>query len=354
MNTITLDDVEATIGFDTSSQAFKEFCSDLDEISVITDCELYAEKVKSVDQSLRHFGRDVRKNTISTTLDVGKAYGNIVDSNASVIKSVWDLMMRALHLSVRAISFVLKKVSYIPYAIIKLGDKIADIPSDVRNKIRGNIKLYITVSDIHSLYNNQLLAKLETLLSLASRLSKGDMWGTFISRRDSDQKIVFGENDMKICKDMGKVYEQIKMLEFTPSTIEMKDEATVNIYFGTAQAVEFTDLHGKQHKSTYYEALNVLLDDINKQKRNMEDIQKSIGQKYTQTQANTSFSKLHYTQQTLIKDTINMMSKSIAVVGNIIRYVNTDIETLNNATDALLKKQGVKVKSKPPKESKKE
>lgn len=352
MNTITLDDIEATIGLDTSSHAFKEFCSDLDELGLITDCELYDEKVKSVDQSLRRFGKDVRRNTVSTTLDVGKAYGNIVDSNASVIKSIWDLMMRALHLSVRAISFVLRKISYIPYAIIRLGDKIADIPSDVRNKIRGNIKLYITVADIHSLYNNQLLVKLETLIALATRLSTGDMWGTFISRRDSSQKIIFGENDMKTCKEMLKIYEQIKMLEFTPSTIEMKDEATVNVYFGTAQAVEFTDLHGKKHKSTYYEALTVLLDDIDKQKKNMETIQKSIGEKYTQTQANTNFSKLHYTQQALIKDTINMMSKSISVVGNIIRYVNIDIETLNNATDALLKKQGIKVKSS-PKESKK-
>lgn len=353
MNTITLDDVDATIGLDTSSHAFKEFCSDLDELGLITDCELYAEKVKSVDQSLRRFGKDVRRNTVSTTLDVGKAYGNIVDSNASVIKSIWDLMMRALHLSVRAISFVLRKISYIPYAIIRLGDKIADIPSDVRNKIRGNIKLYITVADIHSLYNNQLLVKLETLLGLATRLSTGDMWGTFISRRDSNRKIIFGENDMKTCKEMLKIYDQIKMLEFTPSTIEMKDEATVNVYFGTAQAVEFTDLHGKKHKSTYYEALTVLLNDIDKQKKNMETIQKSIGEKYTQTQANTNFSKLHYTQQTLIRDTINMMSKSISVVGNIIRYVNTDIETINNATDALLKKQGIKVKSTPPKESKK-
>lgn len=353
MNTITLDDVEAAIGFDTSSLAFTEFCSDLDELNAITDCNMYIEKVTSHDQSLRHFGRSVRKNTINTTLDVGKAYGNIVDSNATVIKSVWDLMMRALHLVVRATSFILKKISYIPYAVIKLGDKVADIPSDIRNKIKGNIKLYITVSDISNLYNNNLLTKLETFLGLATRLSQGEMWGTFIARRESDKNIVFGENDMKICKEMRKVYEQIKMLEFNPSTIEMKDEATVNVYFGASQAVEFTDLHGKRHKSTYYEALNVLLKDIDGQKNNMEKIQKSIGTKYTQTQANASFTKLHYTHQTLIRDSIQMVSKLIGIIGDIIRYINTDIETLNNATDALLKKAGVKVKDTPPKETKK-
>lgn len=353
MDIIKLDDVEASIGFDTSSIAFKEFCSDLDELGCITDSDLYLEKVRSNEQTLRSFGKSVGKNTYSTTLDVAKAYGTVVDSNASLIKSMWDLMMRALQLAVRAISFILRKISYIPYAIIKLGNKVADIPDDVRNKIRGNIKLYITIPDIQNLYNNQLLNKLTTFMGLATRLSQGEMWGTFISRRDADHKILVGENDMKTCKEMQKIYGQIKLLEFNPSTIEMKDKTTVDAYFGTAKSVNFTDLNGKKHNSTYYEALTTLLKDIESQQQNMEKIQKSIGEKYKQTQINTNFSKLHYTQQMLIRDSISMISKLISVIGNIIRYINTDIETLNNATDALLKKAGVKVKETPKKEDKK-
>lgn len=353
MNIIKLDDVEATIGFDTSSIAFKEFCSDLDELGCITDSDLYLEAVRSNDQSLRNFGNSVRKNTYDTTMDVAKIYGNVIDGNASVIKGMWDLMMRALQLAVRAISFILRKISYIPYAIIRLGNKVADMPDDIRTKIRGNIKLYITIPDIQNLYNNQLLSKLTTFIALATRLSQGEMWRTFISKINSSNKILVGENDMKTCKEMRRIYDQIKLLEFNPSTIEMKDKGVFDAYLGAIKAVDFTDLTGKRHNSTYYEALTTLLKDIESQKQNMENIQKSIGEKYNKTQINTNFSKLHHTQQVLVRDSILMVSKLIGIIGNIIRYINIDINTLSNAADVLLKNAGVKVEKTPKKENKK-
>lgn len=341
MDSITLDDIDVTIGSDTTSKEFLEFCSDLDELGVITDHELYFEKVEDKQLNLRNTLKAVNRNTKSTTVDVGAAYGNIVDGNSKLIKSVWDLTMRAINLSTRIIGFILGKLAHIPKAILIIGNKVGDIPSDIRNKIRGNIKLYITVNDIQNLYNKQLFKKVDTFMSLAVTLSQGETWGTFFNKRKSNGVLKMKENDMKTCRAMDKLYEEIKLLEFQPSTIEMQHKDTVNMYFGDAKSVKFVDLHGATHDSTYYEALTILMKDIEGMQGSLKKIQSDIGSKYSETQMNSSFSKLDFNAQNRISSTIQMMAKIINVIGNIVRYVKIDMKSIESATETLLKKQGI-------------
>lgn len=341
MNSIILDSVDIILGSDTTSQSFKEFCDDLDELDKINDENFYIEAVQDNNVDLRHGLKAIRRNTRNTTLDVGAAYGNIVSGNAKLIKSVWDLTMRAINLSTRVIGFILRKLSLIPRVILDVGNKVADLPEDIRNKIRGNIQLYITVNDIQNLYNKQLLVKIDKFISLARRLSEGEVWGTAFKKRKTEGIIKMKENDMAICRQMDEIYEQIKLLEFKPSTVEMKDQKSVEMYFGNKAVVAFKDLHAKSHNSTYYEALIQLMKDISEQKDTLEKIHGDIGAKYTQSQLNSSFSQLNFNAQNRVASTIQMMSKIVSVIGNIIRYITIDMKTLETATDTLLAKQGV-------------
>lgn len=336
------------IAMDITLPGFREFCEaidTLDKFELTIPIELYTEEVNSGSMTLRNAIKTATKNTTQTTLDVGGIYGNITDSEAGVIKGFWDLFMRALNLSIKIVSFVLDKLTYVPRLILNVSNKVADIPSDVKNKIAGNIKLYITCNDIQNLYNNQLLSQLSTFIGLSQRLSQGDTWGTFFNPRKNGKKKIKGENDIKICKDMAVIYRQLSKLEFKPSTIyigETKD--AVNQYFGTEKSISFTDLNGKHHTSNYYEAISQLVEDIKKHESQLKDVQQVISAKYSTTQMNSNFSRLNVTAREIITNGIQMTSKMLTITGNIVKYVMTDMKTIENATNTILKSSGINTK----------
>ena len=342
---LILEMPDMQIATDTNTFEFKEFCGDLNSLDSIISTELYLEEVNDGNMTLKKAFQGTIKNTTNTTLDVAGAYGNIVSGNANVIKGFWDLFMRALNLGTRIIAFILKKISYIPRLILKVGNKVADLPSDIINKIQGNIKLYITVNDIKNLYNNHLLNELATFIGLSKRLAEGDTWGTFFHKRkkDSDGKRV-NENDIKISKQMGAIYVKIKSLEFTQSTIYMNNEDARKQYFGTTSIIEFTDLNGKHHNSSYYEALIQLIDDIKEQEDNLKAVHAVISNKYSETQMNQEFSKLNTMSRQMITNGMQMVSKMLTVTGNIIRYIMIDMKTIETETDKMLKASGVNTK----------
>lgn len=322
----------------TFGEHYKEFCGNIDNLDSIWDHN-FMEAVKDATPNLRGNINKIGKNTYDTTKDVIGAYNNVVDANASAIKNTWDLVMRAVNLMTRILGFVISKIGTIPKLILKLANAIGDIPNEVRNKIQGNIELYITVQDIEAIYNQNLIARLDQFISMGTKLSQGELWGTFFMRSAKivNGKVYASQNDIKAAKQLRKIYEHIKNLEFTKSTIIMKDENARNMYFGSSKSISFTDLKGNKFSGTYFEALNKLVDDINSRKDELDQIHKLLGKKYDHTLMNQTFSKLNRSDRYYITDTIRMMSKVVTVVGNMTRYVMEDIKTINKATNKILK-----------------
>lgn len=347
MNIFSLDEAEVFVASNIESNDFKEFCESLDELNSFTDISLYLEEVEDREMTIKNAFKGTLKNTADTTIDIGSAYGNVVSGNAKLIKSTWDLMMRAVGLFTRVIGFILSKISYIPKAILKVGNKIADLPSDIKNKIQGNIKLYITVNDIDNLYNKMVINEITTFISLSKRLSEGEFWGTTFNKRKSKNNsiIKMNENDIKICKNMHEKYNKLKMIEFNQTTIQMNYDKSRETYFGSSSVINFTDLHGKKHNCTYYEALIQLVEDIKSLEGDLKTVRDSVSDKYTLTQMNQSFSNLNWNHQRQISSTIQMMSKIFTITGNIIRYILIDINTIEKEADVLLKSSGVKLKT---------
>lgn len=345
MDLFSLDESEVFAASNIESESFKEFCESINELSSFTDINLYLEEVEDRQMTIKNAFKGTMKNTADTTIDIGAAYGNVVSGNANLIKSTWDLMMRAVGLFTRVIGFILSKISYIPKAILKVGNKVADLPSDVKNKIQGNIKLYITINDIDSIYNKMIINEITTFISLSKRLSEGEFWSTIFKRRKSNNGIVrMNENDMKICKSMREKYNKLKMIEFTQTTIQMGYEKSREAYFGSTSVINFVDLHGKKHNCTYYEALMQLVEDIKTLEDELKAVRNSVSEKYTHTQMNQSFSTLNWNHQREISFTIQMMSKIFSITGNIIRYILIDMNTIEKETDTLLKSNGMKLK----------
>lgn len=335
IDNIVLDDI-------TNTSEFIEFSNVMDELTYLTDMETYIESVKDETPDLKKFGRETKKNTIDTTKGIVNTYGKIVNANATLIKSSWDVVMRCLNLVVNATSFIITKISDIPKLMLKLGDKISNIPSDIMNKIKGNIKLYITAGDIENIYNKLLINRLVIYISLMSQLSQGEFWSTFMNKRQSKDKEsghkIFGVNDMKLCKRMDEIYEHLRNTEFTATTIEMNDISVVKIYFGNEKSIKFTDNYGRRHECSYIKALNVLLKDLEAKKDDIKNIHTDIGDKLKRTEANQAFNHLHKHDQYRITSTLSQISKVTTIVGNMIKYILIDIDTLNKSLDKILQK----------------
>ena len=319
----------------TESNDFKEFCFIMDEMNVLN------EAVANADTSKNLQIQKIVDNTAKTTRDIATLYGITTDAGGAGIKSIWDLMMKLLKLAAKAISFIVGKLTKIPNTIGRLIDVISSIPSEIKTKIRGDIKLYMTIDDIQVMHNQFVLYHMNNLLSLATRFSKGDMWTTFWKSSSLGAgKRSFNEStdDMKILRLMSKEFKYFKNIKITQTVVNMSDAKVVEGYFGKG-VIEYTDIHGKRHKSTYYEMLTNLVKEISSRKTVLDELYSEIGDKMKRSQENDSFSKLSNVHKNAILNGMGMITTTINIIGNIVKYIMTDITTIQKATDQILKRK---------------
>lgn len=329
------------LGLELYSRSFDEFCETLDELKRLNDDELY---IEAVDDPRVKGGEGVKKvarRTVETTKDVAGAYGDIIDANGNLIKATWDLVMKIIKLCVKAISWILNKISMIPKFILGTMNKLGRIPDTIRAKVRGDIRLYITVDDIGMLYNKGLLVYVEQFFSQVGLLTKGDMWGTIFRRRGRNgvnHSPLMGKNDIKIINTMTGIYHNISRISFTPTLIKMNDQRTIDIYFGTGKNITYKDLKGKEYSCNYLEALNQLIAVVQSKRTLLKTLQEDLTAKFDRTRENQEFGELHPSEQKRIMDAMRMVSNVITIMGNITRYVMEDVKSINTATETLIKK----------------
>jgi hypothetical protein len=328
-----------------NDKEFFEFSHLISELTSLTANSIYLEDVKDSTPDLRKFGSEVKKNTWDTTKDIGHAYGNIVGANANLIKATWDIIMRAINLISRALAYIINKITNIPKFILKTADRAAAIPGEVKAKIKGNITLYIRANDIEVLYNNLLMQRLTEYITLASELSKGEFWSTITKKRIGENgkkgHLVFGTNDMKLCKKMDKVYEHLQNTEFNPTIIEIKEKSIVDIYFGDSKSIKFTDNYGKKHECTYYEALTIMIGDLEGKKKELQDVHVAVGEKLRKTEANQNYNDLDNPSKYRLNTTISQISKVVSIIGNFVKYIIADLNTINSSVDKILSKSSL-------------
>lgn len=333
-----VDNIIASTFIETT--AFAEFCNDLDQLKIFTDTEFYLESVEHKNTGIKRSASNIINNTAKTTKDVGSIYGNVTNAGGSIMKGGWDVFAASLKLITKIISFLASKVSKIPKMVANLIDKIGEIPADIRNKIRGNIKLYITINDIQDLYSQSLMNQLMTFITLSKTMSEGELWGTFFNKRSSNGIINVGINDVKISKEMKKIYNYISRLEFKPSVIEMKDSSVVDAYFGNSKSVKFID-NKERIECTYYEAISKLIKDIQNKRDELEAIRIKISDKIATTHANQQYVQMGANAQRHITESVQMVAKLIEILGNMVRYIAIDIKTIEDTTNKLLSKKKI-------------
>lgn len=341
----TLNAVDEVLGSNIDGSNFKEFSEALDQLGSLLDSDMYLEAVEDKKSTIGRTMTKAGKNTAKTMKDTAELYGMATDIRGGVIKTQWDLVNSCLNLILKVLGFLIDKIMKVPQALTKLIDRIQNIPSDIKNKIHGNIKLYITASDIQGLYTENLIYRLDTFISTASSLSQGNLWGTLFHKsyniNGGQDVATASQDDIKACKKLKELYKGINAIEFTQSVIEMRDPNNIGIYFSSTKSIKFRDLKGNQFEGSYTQALKKILEDISSRKKELNTIYSNLGKKYEETQLNQTFSKLMKQDQLLVTNAITLVSKVVNIEGNIVKYVMTDMNEINKAVDAIMKKSGV-------------
>lgn len=344
-NLFTLDvECHTTLDEFVESKEFLEFGYTLKMLDdLYEDAFTFTEAVKdnTIDSK---FGRakqatsGIVKNTKDTTKDVAGAFNQITDANATLIKNTWDLTMGGIRLIVKMSSFVIKNIAKIPGFVVNTGKKVSNVGQKIKNKIQGNISLYITADDVQALFNQSLVDRLGKFIGYAAELTKGDTWNMTLGLHKSNGllPVKFSRHDIDLSEKMNDVFKGMEHLEFSPTTIPMKNQAIVELYFGEGK-IKYT-LNSKTYESTYYDALATLMELLGKRRSEIEQIQNSINVKIDSANAGVSgFSNLSSSDQDIIKRAVRQIAKVTGVVGKISNYIIKDMKTIQDSVEKVSK-----------------
>lgn len=355
----TLELPEEIIAFESiNSSEYDEFCTLLEAINYMTDMDsidpvyLEASHVQgSIARNAASTIKNTVKNTYRTTAGIADSYDKITTAGGNMITSGWNVVDAIIKMIVRLASFIMKYLSKIPDMVAKVLRFITDLPSDIYNKIKGNIKLYITVDDISLLYRERLMTKLNGFLSTAQKLAQGNSWnyvkGTKIVK---GIKKIFTPTDDQVCKQIMAYYREIGKVSFDQTTIDMGNRGNVITYLAAKKEITFYDDKGQEFKGNYFQCINKLATDLMAKQKEIKGTYDMLTAKYNSSQASLNYAELDKKEQEQIVSTMNAIASMIGVVGNIVKYVMSDMNTiyknLNGIKAKGIKKQGTDITNK--------
>lgn len=324
---------------------FFEFCRCLNDIEMLTlTPDYFSEEVSRATPSETNAVAKTIRNTAKTTKDVSHVMGITTDAGAMGIKSAWDLIMKLAGIAAKTSLFIMKNLVLLPKAIIKTIDTVGNIPKDVKRRIRGDITLYITIDSVQVMMDRYILQHMMNLVAIATKLSKGEMWTTLTRKEHHREQSTYNNpgvdksSDMQLIKKMKQEYSYFSQVRFDKTTINMSDPDVVESYFGTGKLM-YKDIHGVQHEDTYYNLLKELVQMISARKAELDGLYTDIGEKIKLTQTNSNFASMNSLQRKAIMDSMTMMTKTIGILGNVIKYMMMDINTIQKATSQILSRQ---------------
>jgi hypothetical protein len=345
---LSIDDyIFEALGLDNiiKNNEFIEFCNNIDKLSNLISTELYMEArigTPSIGTRVKRAVVEPIANTKSAVGEVIDAYDDVTHGGGELIKGGFSVIGSLISLIARLLEWLLLNISKIPTMIASTIRYIEEIPPNVRNKIHGNIKLYIAANDIAFFYTN-IFPYIDNIIQLTQDLSKGSFFNMAFNSGSKFKIFRAPPSDVDTINKMKKWFKGIAGdLRFAPSVIDLKDSNNIDLYFGNNKNVDFVDLQGNRHNTTYYDGLSVLSEDMRDKLPKLDALHRLIGGKVSRTQSNGTFSKLAPKDQNSIRESFEMISKTVKIISDVNRYIITDMNTIRKACSAILKKKGIK------------
>ena len=299
----------------------EEMCTEVDELQNYYEETYLTEALKDPKENAKAGVKEIIKRTANTTKGLVGAYDKITTAKGNLYHSSFQLLNKLLGAIVKTIGFIMNTASILPKTIVKVLDLVGKIPGELRTKIRGDIKLYIAAKDIETLYKTSFMAELKSFIKDAKKLSSGHKY----------QIGVFSGDDNHVAYRMMKSYALLKTVSFEHSVINMKDPENIDTYFN--KDTENITIKGADKKLNYFDALQYMINDLNTEKSDLEAIKNNLEKKddiaHDKLKANSA-------PEATISAAVKATADVVTLVGNLMRCVTTDINTISNATNKIL------------------
>lgn len=323
---------------DIHSKHFKEFCRVLDEMDTLYFN--YNEAVSSVTMNINNPNSFANKmdDNINTTKGAANLANAGMDAYAGYMRTEYSILGKALSLVGRVIGFLLDKIMAISTKIVAVMNGTKSIKATTLAKISGDIALYITCDDIHNLYKNGIMDKIKTMVKYGEDATVGITWGRLFHPRGGLLN-KNAKNDIKLLHEMQTIHNQISTLEFVKTIVPMTNSNTIRMYLGNVKSIKISDSNGINQDYTYYEALHKMMTEVSGWQEDIRVIKDNMNKKYSDSRMIGEFAKLSEKQRKTIIDTINMLSTTFKVLGNIVKYINVDMNTIAKEIKTIQKAQ---------------
>ncbi len=311
-----------------SKKSSKAFWESANSLNYYLEDEFYLEaRINNTRDILGKIG-NAMDNTLDTTGKILGAYDDVTDGGGKLLKATADLIFAAIRIITRVAKFILTSIAIVPITIAKAITALGELPANIRNKIRGNIKLYVTAEDLE-FFHNTLFKDLEAFMSLVKDMGRGDMWGTFWDGDKNDDEIR-ARNDMQLYAKIEGFFNRID-ISFKQTYIELRDPRMREIYFGNKDELKIVDGRGNIIRTTYLKALEELIVKLKTLSPQVKEVQQVFNDKVSRTEVNGKLARLRVANQLKIRKAIQMISRVTVLIGKFIEYVNRDAMTITNS-----------------------
>jgi hypothetical protein len=290
-----------------------EFSGYVESLDNLLNSSIFAEAAVGQHQGIKKG----LQNTVKTTKDTVGVYDDATDAGGSIMNGTFQLMVNSLALVTKILKFVLVNISKIPLALADAIKYLTQLPEKTIAKVRGDIQLYVTVDDL-SLLKNKIMGNLGDFIVLATSFTETGDYKT-----GSIIPFIRIANDFKTYDAMNKIYKKIANVKFEKSTIRMNNKQVIDTYLSP--------------KSEYYKALADVLKFLTDKKPELEKLATASSNKFDANQIKGVVSNLSPENQLKAKNATQMVSKVISIIGNLIKYITTDISTINKTIATLIK-----------------
>jgi hypothetical protein len=282
--------------------------------------------------------KKIINNTGETIGTVGYIYGGLTDAEGMELKGGFNIVASLAKIFAKIVNWVMRKVGFFAEQISRFLNFISSIPKEIKLKITGDIELYITANDLQGLFNRGLVDQIDNYISAASQFVQGDYWKSVFAH--GNIKEGFNNSDGHYYNQMDNIYNYLKKLNFTKTVINMRDRTNHVIYFGDNKSITYTH-HGTVVKCNYYNALLNLIKAIKARDKDLEIIRDAAILKVDNAKCNGAYAKALGVQRKKLDKSIELVSGIINVIGKIVKYINMDIKTMNDAFKVVMHQAGV-------------
>jgi len=357
----TLKDID-DYDIDVNSKRFNEMCKLIDNMNEYSYENAYLMEVVKADDKKTTITRAVKDNfdkTKSTTAAAFGAANKVAKSLGSLYANMYKIAMRCISFIASSISFILDAITLIPKHIDRCLSKIGSLVDSVVAKIRGDIMLYITHTDIPELYTNTFINYLLEFKQISEMLLDDKIWditqqvfytkmfGYKVANQHSVAVNMKGLSNslynQGIIPKLEELNSRLKNAKFIRSKIDMSLPGNRSIYLkhpksNSDRIIKITYKGKTTYYAYYLDAMKRLIDDVSVIKDDLTRIQESVGNKISQT-AYQNFANLPADLQKLLQTIMVYIASVCKRTAMLITTIQKDVKTIENAVDKLLASQ---------------